>query len=143
MREILFRGKRVDNGERVYGAYYKQEEWYGDKQEEHNIITSKEALSFDQALEFSVVIPETIGQYTGLTDKNGKKIFEDDIVKVTNDNGETDLCSCGIGDVCFYDGVWYIGGEVNDGLYDVNKIYYVEIIGNIHDNSELLGGVQE
>jgi uncharacterized phage protein (TIGR01671 family) len=78
-----------------------------------------------------------------LTDKNGKKIFEGDIVKVTDDNGSTMPCSCGIGCVCFLDGSWYVEDEVNDGLYDINRIYYIEVIGNIHDNPELLKGGEE
>ena len=129
MCEILFRGKRVDNGEWVEGNLFIPD--IEDTPTQICIGTNVIRITYD-------VIPETIGQYTGLTDKNGTKIFEDDIVKVTDDNGETNLCSCGIGDVCFYDGSWYIGGEVNDGLYDVKNIYYIEVIGNIHDNPELL-----
>lgn len=130
MREILFRGNRVDDGERVFGSYVEQ---YGAKE-----IYIPNGVDRKHGFYHYHIIPETIGQYTGLTDKNGTKIFEGDIVKVTNDYGETNLCSCGIGYVCFYDGVWYIADEVNDGLYDVNKVYYVEIIGNIHDNPKLL-----
>lgn len=146
MREILFRGKRVDNGEWVCSGnlihFNEDDEYYIPVANSTCTCTHDESdniIAWDETL-FCKVAPETIGQYTGLTDKNGKKIFEDDIVKVTDDNGETNLCSCGIGYVCFYDGVWYICDEVNDGLYDVTKIYYVEIIGNIHDNPEFLKG---
>lgn len=135
MREILFRGKRKDNNEFVQGFYFN--ELYAGK----HFIKSWYYGSYAELQTFEV-IPETVGQYTGLTDKNGNKIFEGDIVKVTDDYGETNQCSCGIGYVLFYDGVWYIDNEVNDGLYDVNKIYYVEVIGNIHDNPELLGGAE-
>ena len=146
MREILFRGKdRL--GHWLEGGFHlwetRQPCVFDDKLKpdeiKHIIIKNSFAdWNMPRQMQPYEVIPETIGQYTGLTDKNGKKIFEEDIVKVTNDNGETNLCSCGIGDVCFYDGAWYIGGEVNDGLYDVKNIYYIEVIGNIHDNPELL-----
>ena len=132
MREILFKGK-TNKDEWVQGVpFFEEERCY---------IIEDLFLCDEYACtgaENQMVIPETIGQYTGLTDKNGTKIFEDDIVKVTDDNGETNLCSCGIGYVLFYDGSWYIDEEVNDGLYDVSKIYYIEVIGNIHDNPELL-----
>ena len=136
MREILFRGKRIDNGEWVYGHYG---EYTNMRSETISAMSVPNKNSIYGNLCYDVD-PSTVGQYTGLTDKNGKKIFEDDIVKVTDDNGEMNVCSCGIGYVLFYDGVWYIDDEVNDGLYDVSKIYYIEVIGNIHDNPELLKG---
>lgn len=83
------------------------------------------------------VSPSTIGQYTGLTDKNGKKIFEGDVVKVTDDYGEFSSCDCGCGNVIFLDGMWYVDEDVNNGLFNLNNVYYIEIIGNIHDNPEL------
>ena len=130
MREILFRGKSANTGKWIIGDY------------EHFYLSDGELVVYisEWGERSDKVLPETVGQYTGLTDKNGKKIFEGDIVKVTDDNGETDLCSCGVGYVLFYDGCWYIDEEVNDGLYDVSKIYYIEVIGNIHDNPELLKG---
>ena len=144
MREILFRGQTRRFGEKVknFAGDPMPSNWvYG------GVCCGGGAFSIIYAymdeekeipIEKHVVYTDTIGQYTGLTDKNGKRIFEGDIVKVTDDNGETDLCSCGIGYVCFYDGVWCVCDEVNDGLYDVSKIYYIEIIGNIYDNPELL-----
>ena len=119
MREILFRGKMIHNDEWKEG-YLVGPNHIGDW------VTCEP------------IHPETVGQFTGLTDKNGKRVFEGDIVKVTDDYGETDFSDGGIGDVGFYDGLWYVSGEVNNGLNDLTKVYYVKVIGNIHDNPELL-----
>ena len=131
MREILFRGKmKTDNGE------YKKGCWvYGDLvtlmdgKEKHPHIYGK-----------GEVKSETIGQYTGLTDKNGKKIFEGDIV--TQPVRETRKHSPCI--IEFKDGKFqahYISEKkFFDRYYDLNS--YTKIIGNIHDNPELLKGVE-
>lgn len=86
-REILFRGKRIDNGEWVEGYFSVSHEKKGDR---YFIINTKAEVSwmhkprigwkFSNIIE---IVPETLGQFTGLTDKNGVKMFEDDCVKIT------------------------------------------------------------
>lgn len=128
MREILFRGKRKSNGEWVYGNYCGAE-YLTNEGIEHLIIEVPRSGSSAQ------VILETVGQYTGLTDKNGKKIFEGDILSYiekieTRSKGKETLK--GIYEVKFE----YCGFSPLDCL----ACNHLEIIGNIHDNPELLKG---
>ena len=126
MREILFKAKRIDNGEWVEG----------------NLISASDgrrAISETGGnWELYTCFPETICQFTGLYDKNGKKIWENDIVFVTDENDCSGQISTGIGDIIFIEGMWYIDGRPQEGLYDINKIFQIEVIGNIFDNPELL-----
>lgn len=79
-------------------------------------------------------------QSTGLTDKNDREIFEGDIVKVTDDDERTNFPDGGIGTICGLDEIfmWYIDGQVHNGLFDISQEYYIEAIGNIYENPELL-----
>lgn len=86
------------------------------------------------------VIPETVGQYTGLTDKNGKRIFEGDIVycKSRLDNAiMVVIFECGQFRMVLSEN--YRSYQTNSGFYDIN-CFDKEVIGNIHDNPELLKG---
>jgi uncharacterized phage protein (TIGR01671 family) len=148
MREILFRGKRADNGEWVEGQLLFFKASVGT--EAFALIV--ESCEWDNANEWfnlgkrAKAIPETVGQFTGMTDKNGKKIFEGDIVWFEDEspsNYEYHDCTemrCGAieyGDNCFYI-TNRIAVEMEDLIYD-GKLD-VEVIGNIHDNPELLKG---
>ena len=132
MREVLFRGKRTDNGEWVKGYLYITHigaHEIGSYDAEINI----ERFTFD-------VIPETVGQYTGLTDKNGKRIFEGDIVHCVSKLDSADMViifECGQFRMILAEK--YHEYQTNVGYYDIN-CFAKEVIGNIHDNPELLGG---
>ena len=141
MREILFRGKAIAVDRFVEGSYYHQTEFYGDECDEHYIISSKDVLE-DNMICCDEVIPSTVGQYTGLTDKNGKKIFEGDIIqrlpKYKTDTVETY-------EVIFLEGSFQyacLGKKYcysfDDSEFGICSNQY-EVIGNIHDNPELLG----
>ena len=129
MREILFRGKRIDNGEWVQGNLFIPDR--EDAPTEICIGTNIVRITYD-------VVPETVGQHTGLTDKNGKKIFEGDIVR------GTDAIHRGrevYGYIDHKNGSFVIVGDLMTHYRWLD--YNVEIIGNIHDNPELLKGGAE
>lgn len=119
MREILFRGKRKDNGTWIIGDIHKN----ADFSKAHIHPIGEKARSFD-------VIPETVGQYTGCLDKEGTKVFEGDIVW---DNQEEEL-----GVVEFDEGEFYVSfdGNVVSGFADVINCCCVQ--GNIHDDAKML-----
>lgn len=129
MREIIFKGKRRDCEEWVYG-YIMQDPFHG------MVIVPPRP---DNRSDFTVypVIPETIGQYTGLTDKNGTKIFEGDILmKKRRFSGDSLLGTVSYGEwncICCY-GVF--GYSVSKGSLDLRDVDEAEVIGNIHNKKE-------
>lgn len=125
MREILFRGKRVDNGEWVYGDLLHPD-IYGNGYSIED-FTKEKSNCYD-------VIPESVSEFTGLTDKNGKKIFEGDIVKLYLIDGEE------IGVIKYNDKMCRFMFFTKDGSYSFDDTDDFEIIGNTHDNPELLKG---
>ena len=141
MREILFRGQTRRYGEKVRmgdGQKLPSRWVYGGVLQGvgvHSIIyggANKNDPSV--GLDKWVVYTDTLGQFTGLTDNNGKKIFEGDIVKAI-DMDDRDLC----GAVTFNYMSWCVEGRNwADTLYMANDLHELEVIGNIHDNPELL-----
>jgi uncharacterized phage protein (TIGR01671 family) len=137
MREIFCRGKNRNDHKWIYGYYVKycqdyefifQDDWIQEthKYKDNGNTTLKGAFE---------IIPETVGQYTGLTDKNGKKIFEGDILKCRTIDGYYAKFV-----VAWSDFRKYIIGCNSEESYDIapSKFKEAEIIGNIHDNPKLL-----
>lgn len=143
MREILFRGKCKYNGKWTEGYLVELgKESFSDN--ERYGICNKAIPLFGSGvcynLKIDEVIQETIGQYTGLTDKNGKRIFEGDVCKNTKTGKIVSVQWHGT--MAGY--VWSKRKENNQHLFDFGELFRVcdkyEVIGNIHDNPELLKG---
>ena len=130
MREILFRG-RGNRGKWVEGFYTPISTGHDGMKDA--IITGTDRNCFIPV----IVIPETIGQYTGLTDKNGKKIFEGDIVSTSKEDER------GVVRWEDSDAAYVIGCDDNIDLSFLENLWGrdVEVIGNIHDNPELAEGL--
>lgn len=161
MREILFRGKRVENGEWVYGNFVMDvtELRQRERQVSDPILANGFIRRYDfqnHKVEMFDVERETVGQFTGLTDKNGKQIFEGDILEF-EDCGETGyeykegFYFTNRAVVAWRHSAWEFGKfmyhdscvleEMYSSREDFIEIFnYSEIIGNIHDNPELLKG---
>lgn len=149
MRGILFRGKDDESKDFVYGLLSLERDCRNPKM----LCTVKPCIVWEESglLHSSFVMPETVGQYTGLTDKNGKQIFEGDMIKPFDDeidkmvvefrHGQFLLCSYGERGYMAEYGWEEIG---NYGCFEAEPLSSygddIEVIGNIHDNSELLKG---
>lgn len=124
MRDILFRGKAAYTNEWIYGSYFKDKNgmnWIYDYKEDY----------------FYLVVPDTVGQYTGLKDLSGYKIFEGDVLQDLDDGAlleaewnedEASFCASEINDYC---------------CYGANEMIYFEVIGNKWDNPELYENMEE
>ena len=126
-RVIKFCGKRVDNGEWVYGYYY------------HSTINGRHYIANLKETRAEEVISETVGQYTGLHDKNGKEIYEGDIVNCDFEdrgNGAIGFSLNNQQTMIFN----YKGGYYGEPICDLDyfTVRFCEVIGNIHDDPELL-----
>lgn len=147
MREILFRGKRIDNGEWVEGdliqlhdgrKYIVNNRFGACIDDKGNFINTEEPFVCQ-------VDPATVGQYTGLTDKNGRRIFEGDILKEDyRYRGKHVLHLVGFGESSFGT-KRFVSGKLSDIFIPFDDCENpmcaereTEVIGNVHDNPELL-----
>lgn len=135
----LCRGKRIDNNEWIEGYYVKSTHTYGlvvnpSYKIEHQIWYDK-----DNKQVYAEVDPETVGQFTGLTDENGKKIFEKDIVELTYWflSIERKVATQVVYEEERAAFILYPCKEKDGGIY-IESFYTKKVIGNLFDNSELL-----
>ena len=127
MREIKFRGKRVDNGEWVFGDLIHRNEM---------LFINVYKTDFGYYAYEVPAVTKTVGQFTGLKDKNGKEIYEGYVVlcdRHINDAFDKTTFLIGIDEYFRYQGISKLGNEIS-----VEEFEYAEVIGNIHDNKELL-----
>lgn len=147
-REILFRGKRMDNGEWVEaGTIISTNDadpicWIPVRGEKFLVEEDAHGniLSMEPKTALYRVDPATVGQYTGLTDKNGKRIFEGDVLGSRYDDLYPEDVS--IEYVVWFRHAWHMIEDSYDPalIEEENLLPYSEVIGNIHDNPELLKG---
>lgn len=160
MKEYKFRGKEIDTGKWVYGGLFKEpappqcfEKTLEDK---YWIVYSDPRYMPDWNLPYKMVRTdvnkETIGQYTRLKDKDGKEIYEGDIVKIHKHNFDYGFKKDEIGQIKFIDGAFGFYREESKNEYYFNdlatesgyrELEYYEVIGNIYDNPELLEELEE
>ena len=129
MREILFKAKRIDNGEWVEGYVVRKRGLYFI----YDIVNSESCRQNNYEID-----PETICQFTGLCDKNGKKIWENDILMAHLDESYPE-------DTTYETVEWGVAGWVTHEANSVDRQYldefdleHFEVVGNIFDNKELL-----
>ena len=145
MRDYLFKAKRKDNGEWVEGFYLHHRESLTDKGDHYIVV----ALGF--GFDWYSVDPDTIGQYTGLKDKNGKRIFEGDIVHYLYEPGAGYWNSDQHSVIEWKSTGFFMRGIMGTNKYACSTGWLVstphgdgkcfEVIGNIYDNPELAEGV--
>lgn len=134
MREILFRGKRCSAKEWIEGYYCIYPQLFSGVLQSHIFIPSYDAETGKGSCTIYSVIPETVGQFTGLFDRNSKKIFEGDIIENITDHSTAV--------VRWYEehSTFMLYSEMKNKVYFLydNDFKYIDVIGNVYDNPELL-----
>lgn len=161
MREILFRGKRIDNDEWVYGYIYEHQpplvaiapkDYVPEQSKWYICNTAFADWNMPRQVELVEVDPSTIGQYSGFTDKNGTRIFEGDIIKLVTADFEKITITCEYGTVRrqIYEneveitGFYFIRSNDRRKTFPITHNYLGkhdteiwEVVGNIHDGKSI------
>ncbi|EAE1303581.1 TPA_asm: hypothetical protein GYZ23_14345 [Listeria monocytogenes] len=136
MREIEFRAKRIDNGEWIYGNLIPFEDSatfiFADERKGASTLTYAHFIINNM----HAIDEKTVGQYTERQDINNNKIFEKDIVTCQFfDKKITGLIE-------FIEFMWAVIDRKNQRLYQLNEVSNIEVVGNVEENPELLGGTE-
>ena len=147
MRDILFRGKSTETNQWCYGGFHiwkkRQICVLGDdklKDDEISYVITVNSFAdwnMSRTMQAVEVIADTVGQYTGLTDRNGRKIFEGDIVNILTENEE-------FGIITYDDGGFFVDASTFsvDFMNNINGSD-IEVIDNIHDNPKALKNLNQ
>ena len=157
IREVIFRGKRLHDNKWIYGNFISDCEGNPHIIEPRFFCEDGHHLQYEDNTDTPVfIIPETVGQFTGLTDKNGVRIFEGDILDVSSDvaYGGVAVHRLGYFVVEFHNGCFmksalddpqlsFFDNAKRKGLYHFISTDIHNIVGNIHDNPDILKGGED